>query len=183
MKKRLLLLFSIISILLLCSCVPKFNLFDRFKPTPTVAQVQAVAAGDVGESLQTQSETGVPSNETNYDSSPAVVLPDLVPSMIVYEMESLLVGQEIYFDSAIRNDGKVDSEGFNIKWFVNEAQMGYGGHPGVASGVLDLSSNSQFSWTPPAAGQYKIEFVVDSDDFIKELDETNNSVSAIVSIP
>ena len=180
MKKRLLLLLFIISILLLCSCVPKFNLFDRFKPTPTVAQVQAVAAGDVGESLQTQSESDTPSNAT---SSPAVVLPDLVPSMIVYEMETLLVGQEIYFDSAIRNDGKVDSEGFNIKWFVNEAQMGYGGHPGVASGVLDLSSNSQFSWTPPAAGQYKIEFVVDSDDFIKELDETNNSVSAIVSIP
>jgi hypothetical protein len=112
----------------------------------------------------------------------AVSLPDLVPTTILYDVSQLAIGNTVLFDSSIRNVGAADADGFNIKWFVNGIETGYGGHPGIRAGAEDKDSNSLFKWTPDQAGTYKIEFVVDSDGFIEELNEKNNTSSVTVTV-
>ena len=122
-------------------------------------------------------------NAVQAQQTPIVFLPDLVPTEIIYDISDLHIGQEIFFDSSIRNDGTVDTTEFNINWFVNDVSKGYGGHQGVPAGSEDFSYNSQFYWTPTGPGTYTIEFAVDCDAFIAESNEENNSVFITIVVP
>ena len=102
---------------------------------------------------------------------------DLQPTSIIYTNTNLLVGTPINFDSGIRNNSNSNSGGFNIKWYVNGTQLGYGGHGSIPAYSTVLDGNSQFTFTPTASGSYTVTFVVDADNHVLETNESNNSIS------
>lgn len=112
-------------------------------------------------------------------------LPDLSVGSLTIETPSsqLDVGEMIYFNSSIRNAGDSSTViGFNIKWFVNGEQLGYGYHHEIAGESVVDNGNSQFSFRPDHAGKYLITFIVDCDNQIKESDEANNAMEMEVTI-
>jgi len=181
LRTKLCLLVAIVSMLLLCACVNKIYPTVPADRTTTPALTQDVSENGRIESNQEQIVTS--GNAVQAQQTPIVFLPDLVPTEIIYDTSELHIGQEIYFDSSIRNDGNVDSTEFNINWFVNDVSKGYGGHQGVLAGSEDSTYNSQFYWTPTGPGTYTIEFAVDCDDFIAESNEENNSAFITIIVP
>ena len=133
----------------------------------------------------------VESNESNNEASITITIPeemtpdpaDLIPTAIKYNSTSVAVGKTIELDSSIQNIGSTASGIFNIKWFVNDVQVGYGRHDSIAAGVTNLNGNSAYLWTPSAAGRYTIKFVVDADGHVKESDERNNEITIIIQVP
>lgn len=189
MKIRIMAIVSIFLMVILLGCFKIYTSPPESDTSIVPDEVQNVQEALQAESTQpdstSSSDTMEPSQSAPSPSGNAKQLPDLLPTEIIYDSDSVSIGQQIYFDSGIKNIGLMDSEGFNIKWFVNGEQHGHGGHPGVLSGNADMTSNSQFYWTPSTAGTYKVEFLVDSENFIQESDEENNSiyVDVVVKTP
>lgn len=105
--------------------------------------------------------------------------PNLKPTAITYNAAQLRVGQQIFFDSGVTNDGNANSGGFNIKWYVDNVDVGaYGGHAGVNAGQTVLNGNSQFWWTFNTAGTHSVRFTLDVDNYVTEIWETDNSITA-----
>ena len=193
MKIRIMVFFSILIVLV-------FVLTGCIKIYTTPMEDEAAAAQDSAQNDQQSNQVNevqqqpIPAEQAQEfipeaDAAPVPAqqpeepLPDLVPKEIVYDEASLKKGTTIFFDSGILNDGDAPSDGFNIKWFVNGEELGYGGHQGIQAGSVDMTYNSQFYWKPTSSGTYKIEFVVDCDEFIPEEDESNNTVSVTITIP
>jgi PKD repeat protein len=74
----------------------------------------------------------------------------------------------------LRNVGPAASAAFNVKWFVDGVQVGYGRHAPLASGATS-TDNVQFTWTPASAGMHTLRFEADVDGEIVEVEETNNA--------
>jgi len=94
---------------------------------------------------------------------------------------SIKPGNQVYFDSGIGNKGTAPTDVFNIKWFVDDVQVGYGSHSGLAPKTVVMDGNSQYWWTAKE-GTHTIKFVVDADNHAKESDETNNTVSTTITV-
>ncbi len=107
---------------------------------------------------------------------------DLIPMPITYDAATISVGDTVYFDSGIMNSGTADAVGFNIKWYVDDVQSGYGFHSGIPSGEIVMNGNSQFYWTPQTPGMHYIRFNVDTDNFVAESNETNNTLTIVVTV-
>ena len=110
-------------------------------------------------------------------------LADLTPTAIQYNSGSIATGKKILLDSGIQNIGGSDTGVFNIKWFVNDVQVGYGGHGSVAAGVTDLNGNSAYEWMPSAIGTYVIRFAVDTDQNVEESNDGNNETTVTIQVP
>jgi hypothetical protein len=109
---------------------------------------------------------------------------DLYPTPITTPNTTavLKVGDRVFFDSGIGNKGPVSTGVFNIKWFVDGVQTGYGSHFGVAGNSTVMDGNSQFTWTA-VEGTHTIKFVVDSDNHVvNEPDEADNTVSTTITV-
>ena len=101
---------------------------------------------------------------------------NLRPTAITADIASPVVGQTVYFDSGIENTGDIDTGVFNIKWYVNGAEVGaYGSHLGVPAHSTVLDGNSQFLWAFDAPGTYTVTFDVDVDNFVPETNENDNA--------
>lgn len=181
MRTRICLLVDIVSMLLSFGCVKKhsFTIPSDSPAAPAFEQNDS----ESGRIEPKQEQNPSSDNTIPEQQAPADSLPDLVPAAIFCDVTDFPVGQEIYFDTGIRNDGTVDSYEFNIKWFVNDVEEGYGGHRGVPAGYNDISDNSQFYWTPKESGSYIIRFTVDCDNYIVESNEDNNSIDIIIVVP
>jgi hypothetical protein len=107
---------------------------------------------------------------------------DLTPTAITYNPADLVAGRQILFDSGVQNLKNVPTGNFHIKWFVNNNQVGYGVHTGVAGNATVLNENSAYRWTA-ASGTYTIRFVLDADSHVTESNEANNSRSIMVTVP
>jgi hypothetical protein len=132
-------------------------------------------------------DNGIPLEQAYGSEADAAngALPDLLVGNIVNttNMADWYAGHIIRFDSSIRNAGRSDTQkGFNIKWFVNGEQMGYGYHDAIAAGQTVGEGNSQFSFTPQKPGQYVVTFQVDSDNHVEESDEGNNEMNINVTV-
>ncbi len=137
------------------------------------------------------------SDSYNSSSSTTSTLPDLVPDQITIDGEySRIVrgitgesypvytpGKQLYFDSGITNTGSVEAKGvFNIKWYRDGTEVGYGGHKTVPAGTDMTWDNSQYYWTPMEPGTYTIIFWVDCDNHVKESNENNNKTEITVHV-
>jgi parallel beta-helix repeat protein len=71
------------------------------------------------------------------------------------------------------NVGDVSSGGFNVKWFLDGIQVGYGYHDSLAPGELSYG-NVKFNWVA-SPGTHTLQFVADVDGMISENDERNNA--------
>ena len=185
MKIRIMSIVSIFLLVMLLGCV---KIYTSPPESETTVVPQTVQGSQDNIQQNPAQQEPVSSGNTKEaapepEPEPEVPLPDLVPTEILYDTAKLKIGTTIFFDSGIFNGGDAPSNGFNIKWFVNGSELGYGGHQGIKAGSLDMTYNSQFYWKPVASGNYTIEFVVDCDEFIPESDEDNNTVSVNVTIP
>lgn len=118
-------------------------------------------------------------------SQNADAVPDLIVGYLsnVTAIEGLRVGQSISFDASIQNINAVSTEtGFNIKWFVNGVEMGYGYHEAIPGNMEVFEGNSSFSFSPESAGTYSVVFQVDCDDHIPESNEANNEMTILVHV-
>jgi len=106
---------------------------------------------------------------------------DLSPTQILYDSGDLVVGRKVFFDSGVKNSGSHGSGLFNVNWFVDGVQEGYGSHLGVGADTTVLNGNSQFSWVAQP-GAHTISFEVDADNHVVESNEQNNSVSVQVNV-
>ncbi|MBN2736702.1 MAG: hypothetical protein JXR70_06950 [Spirochaetales bacterium] len=119
-------------------------------------------------------------DETNNSVSVDIsLLADLEPLAITYAGDIPEPGETLRLESAIANNGTVDSSAFNIAWYVDDVQLGYGSHEAVPAGETDSTGNSFFDYTVEE-GEHEIRFVVDSDDEVEESDESNNQVSIVI---
>ena len=107
---------------------------------------------------------------------------DLSPTQILFNSSDLVAGRKVFFDSGVKNSGSHGSGLFNVKWFVDGIQEGYGSHLGVGADTTVLNGNSQFSWVAQP-GAHTIKFVVDANNRVAESNEENNEVSVVVMVP
>jgi len=108
--------------------------------------------------------------------------PDLTPTAITFTPTNAVAGNVIAFDSGVKNQTLVDSGSFNVKWFIDGVQVGYGLHVAVAGNTTMLNGNSSLSWTS-TAGTHTIQFSVDVDNGIVETNEGNNNTSITITVP
>lgn len=95
----------------------------------------------------------------------------------VWEPNSLIT-----FDSGITNNGDLDAaQEFNVKWYINGYQVGYGRHAPVPAKV-DMTEDNSFLRMSFSPGTYYIEFVVDCDWYIPESNETNNTAGMYITV-
>ena len=106
---------------------------------------------------------------------------DLLPAPITFNESQLVPGKTVFFDTGIRNAGNTASGAFNIKWFVDGEQLGYGSHSGVPAGSTVMGGNSQF-WWEATPGEHEIVFVVDADNHSPEANERNNRATVKVNV-
>ena len=81
----------------------------------------------------------------------------------------------------LANVGQSPSGVFNVKWFVNGGQVGYGSHGSLAPGEVS-SGNVRFDWTPPTPGTYTLRFQADVDGHVGESNESNNGFDRTVTV-
>src|SRR5690606_16168765 len=62
----------------------------------------------------------------------------------------------------LRNLGPAASGEFNVKWFVDGVQVGFGRHAPLASGETS-TDNVQLNWTPASAGAHVLRYEADVD--------------------
>ena len=79
----------------------------------------------------------------------------------------------------LENVGVADSVPFNVKWFLDGAQVGYGLHDSLAAGEVS-DGNVKFYWSP-TPGTHTLLFAADVDDDVHEVDEANNHAQVTVS--
>jgi subtilase family serine protease len=117
-------------------------------------------------------------NEGNNSATITVrVLPDLRVSGISFT-STPTAGVRTTAVARLSNAGRAPSGEFNVKWFLDGAQVGYGRHKSLAAGEIS-NDNIRFSWTP-APGWHRLRFHADVDNEVSELDEGNNSAAVTV---
>jgi hypothetical protein len=125
-------------------------------------------------------------NEGNNSSTLTFVIPprraDLTPTPITYNPADLVAGRRVFFDSGVQNLRNVGTAPFRIKWYVDNVQMGYGNHIGIAGNATVTGDNSFFWWNA-VSGTHTIRFDLDVDGQVPEGNEYNNSLSITVTVP
>lgn len=90
-------------------------------------------------------------------------------------------GATVTFDSGVRNLGRSGSGIFNVRWLVDNQEVGAAGsHADVPAGATVLDDNSSFTWTV-LPGAHTITFEVDYDRQVDECSETDNRASRTVN--
>ena len=117
------------------------------------------------------------SNESNntYEVTVNVGTPlaDLVVDDITFTTPPE-VGVRTIATARLRNVGNASSGNFNIKWFLDGAQVAFGGHLSLAPGQTS-TGNVRFDWTPTTGGTHRLRFSADVDGHVQESNESNNS--------
>jgi hypothetical protein len=109
------------------------------------------------------------------DSLPT--LPDLSVNGI-YFVDSPLPGIPTKAIAELANIGGLPSGVFNVKWFLDGVEVGYGSHESLSPGQVS-SGNVRFDWKP-TAGQHTLRFTADVDSQVREGNENNNSFKVTV---
>ncbi len=147
--------------------------------TPTTAGWQVLRfVADVGQDV-------LESNETNNFIEATVLVqasrPDLLVDAISFSSPPT-VGEATIATARLRNVGSsATGDTFNIKWFLDGAQVGYGLHNALGAGQTS-THNVYFNWTPASAGNHTLRYVADVDGDITESNETNNAFDVPVAV-
>jgi uncharacterized protein YodC (DUF2158 family) len=122
------------------------------------------------------------SNESNNSASVSVSTPapDLRVGAITFSPSPPRAGVATTATAYLVNQGTAASGTFNVKWFVDGVQRGYGGHTSLAPGQVS-TGNVRFSWTP-TAGQHTLRFEADVDHTVLESNEGNNAGQTTVNV-
>src|SRR3972149_390021 len=103
--------------------------------------------------------------------------PDLAVSDISFS-PAPVPGASVVATARLTNIGNSSSGSFNVKWFVNGAQVGYGGHASLGPGQTS-TGNVRLPWTM-GSGDTVFRFDADGDRNVEGGGEANNSCQALV---
>lgn len=112
-------------------------------------------------------------------------LPDLVVTGIKFYQPQTTnevtpqAGQRVTAFAVMTNTGGSATGVFNVKWFQNGSQVGYGSHSSIAPGETS-QGNVRYDFTVPDS-QFTLMFQADSDNFITEQSKSNNSYTITVT--
>lgn len=110
---------------------------------------------------------------------------DLRPLPITYSSHSdpIKAGMWVLFESGVENIGDLDSEAFNVKWFIDGQRVGYWPHIGVAAGEIETEDTSYFVWEHATPGEHTIKFVVNADKrHVEESNYLNNETEITFTV-
>ena len=107
---------------------------------------------------------------------------DLEAAAITYAGQ-LAAGTPVTFDSSMSNIGAMDSNAFNIKWFVDDEPVVYGSNGAIAAGATIENVATSYRWRNPTSGQHTITFDINVDKHFDEFDFGNNEQSIVVNVP
>jgi hypothetical protein len=107
-------------------------------------------------------------------------LPETPENKIITSSLVNYVGQQVTVKALLKNSGNADSSGFNVKWFLNGSQVGYGGHSPLRAGQVS-NDNVRYLWRV-STGTYEFKFVADADNHVRESNENNNEFTLRVEI-
>jgi subtilase family serine protease len=102
-------------------------------------------------------------------------LPDLTVSGVI--APEAIVGAPLTMSFSVPNAGEGSSGAFKVSLLVDDVQRGeatLGPLPSGASGA------AEFTWTPGAAGTYRVRVVVDVEGAVREANEGNNELAGVV---
>jgi len=107
--------------------------------------------------------------------------PDLVVDSIKFEPPQPVSGESVTIKARIRNAGySLTDYSFWCDFYVNGSFLAskeiseYVG-PGAAAEIAT-------SWIPATSGTYVIRLHIDGDDYIREMDETNNEKTVLITV-
>jgi subtilase family serine protease/murein DD-endopeptidase MepM/ murein hydrolase activator NlpD len=147
----------------------------RYDWTPAAGQHTLQFVADVNAQV-------AESNESNNSASVSVNItaPDLRVGSITLFPSPPLAGVPTTATAYLVNQGTAASGTFNVKWFLDGVQRGYGGHASLAPGEVS-AGNVRFSWTP-TVGQHTLRFEADVDHSVLESNERNNTGQTTVNV-
>ncbi len=105
--------------------------------------------------------------------------PDLTPESIVVEPAEPEEGEAFNIIVTIKNIGKADSNATNVRVEFNGVVIQTYTVDGL---VVNGTSTEVIVWTSATSGTYDITVIVDPENALVELDETNNELSESVTI-
>jgi hypothetical protein len=150
----------------------------RFDWTPTAGSHTLRFQADVDNHVSESNESNNSFDRTVSVGSQS--RPDLQVSGINFTVIPR-VGVRTTAIAQLANVGQSPSGVFNVKWFVNGGQVGYGSHGSLAPGEVS-SGNVRFDWTPPTPGTYTLRFQADVDGHVGESNESNNGFDRTVTV-
>jgi len=126
------------------------------------------------------------SNESNnfFERSVTIAAPsfaDLVVDDISFS-PAPRIGVQTVVTATLRNQGTLVAPLFNVKWFLDDSEVGYGSHQPLAAGATS-TDNVRFYWTPSGGGVHRFRFEADVDRYVTESDENNNTREESVTVP
>ncbi len=90
-------------------------------------------------------------------------------------------GEMVTVFAVLKNLGGEPTPVFNIKWYLDGAEVGYGSHASLSSGSTS-SGNVRYDWHV-TEGSHTLKFVADCDGGVNESNEGNNNRQESVSVP
>ena len=106
-----------------------------------------------------------------------IAKPELVPTSIT--PTTLYVNQSNAITAIIRNTGTATAGQFNVSLKIKETIID---NETVASLAAGNSTDLVFTWIPTAIGTYNLTVIVDSENAIGELNETNNNLTKNIMV-
>ncbi len=110
-------------------------------------------------------------------------MPDFIPTDITFSDDTPWVGDTIQIDTTITNYGTIDASNILVQFIDvtfdgTETIIGTDTLPSLSPGSQDIAS---LQWTT-TAGYHDIQVVVDPDNLIDELEETNNDLTEYLHV-
>ena len=106
-------------------------------------------------------------------------LPDLKPTSITVEPSEPKAEQPCTVKVTVGNVGNIDSGRFNATAKVDDTVIGT---VQVEKLPVNASTTLSFTWTPKVEGVYTLTAIVDPEDAVKEINETDNALSLTVAV-
>ena len=105
-------------------------------------------------------------------------LPDLTPS-ITFSNNNPTVGDLITIYTTVYNIGEIDAQNFTLSIFNGDIRIGYLTIPLINAGGHETV---EVLWNATPAGWHRMKAVVDENNTIEEVDETNNIATRYIYV-
>ena len=126
------------------------------------------------------------SNEDNNEFTKIVdvktILPDLIIESLSLNPEAPRIGDDITFTVSIKNNGLRDSASSELKYNINGTNVTQDGKVSIPEIAVGETKTGIFHWVPEEEGNIDVRLEVDSENAIREDDETNNELTKTGSV-
>jgi len=129
----------------------------------------------VADYTQQISEIDEGNNEKTYTFS--TLGPDLIIDSITWSPSEPPVASIVIFTVNIKNQGSIEAKSGHVHFYIDDISQGHKGVERIGAGETRPVT---FSWFTKA-GPHDIKAIVDRDDSVREIDESNNELTILFS--